>query len=152
MPSTWPGARAPHVFLASATHSIFDLLGTGAEYTLVDLSAAGEYAQAFAAAAARAKVPLKTLHLPDEPHLRRVWERDAVLVRPDDHVAWRPPAAATDATATDADAVLAIAAGKQTTTTSASVTVGHGSSSNAFTGTVGNQNHEAVEDLAAFQR
>ncbi|EMD91233.1 hypothetical protein COCHEDRAFT_1030950 [Bipolaris maydis C5] len=60
-------------------HSIFDLFGTGPEYTLVDMSAAGGYAQAFAAAASRAKVPLQTLHLPDEPHLRRVWERDAVL-------------------------------------------------------------------------
>ncbi|KAJ5064393.1 hypothetical protein J3E74DRAFT_287027 [Bipolaris maydis] len=70
--------RSP-VFLANGQHSIFDLFGTGPEYTLVDMSAAGGYAQAFAAAASRAKVPLQTLHLPDEPHLRRVWERDAVL-------------------------------------------------------------------------
>ncbi|OAL43997.1 hypothetical protein IQ07DRAFT_616123 [Pyrenochaeta sp. DS3sAY3a] len=154
VPSTWPGARAPHVFLSSGTRSIFDLFGTGAEYTLVDFSAGGEYAQAFAAAAARANLPLKTLHLSDEPHLRRVWERDAVLVRPDDHVAWRVPAAATDAADIDPDVVLAIAAGKQTTTTAykASIDVRHGPNGNPFTGTVGNQTHEAVEGLAAFQQ
>ncbi|PVH95457.1 hypothetical protein DM02DRAFT_149202 [Periconia macrospinosa] len=112
VPSTWPGARAPSVFLKTQPQtSIFDLFGTGAEFTLVDLSVAGEYAKAFAAAAARAepKLPLKTLHLPNEPHLRRVWERDAVLVRPDDHVAWRAPEE--QAAVVDADAVLATAAG-----------------------------------------
>lgn len=148
VPSTWPGARAPHVFLENGKQSTFDLFGTGAEYTLVDFSAAGKHAQAFAAAAARAKLPLKTLHLPDEPHLRHVWERDAVLVRPDDHVAWRAPVAATGAAVINADAVLATATGKQTITTAvtAGVDIRH------FTSTMGNQAHESVEGLAVFQR
>lgn len=39
-------------------------------------------------------MPLDVLAV-DDPHARGVWERDLVLVRPDQHIAWRgeaPPA------------------------------------------------------------
>jgi FAD-dependent monooxygenase len=39
--------------------------------------------------AARRNIPLKPVHLQDEDHVRAIWERNIVLVRPDRHVAWR---------------------------------------------------------------
>jgi hypothetical protein len=87
IPSTWPGARAPHVYLQDGKTSIFDLFGN--DYTLIDFSSDGIFAKMFADAAKKFAIPLKTVHLPKERHARRVWERVSVLVRPDDHVAWR---------------------------------------------------------------
>lgn len=87
VPSTWPGARPPHVFLADGETSIFDLFGE--KYTIVDFSEDGKWADQFGKAAKRLGVPLKKVHLPAEKHVRDLWERDAVLIRPDDHVAWR---------------------------------------------------------------
>jgi 2-polyprenyl-6-methoxyphenol hydroxylase-like FAD-dependent oxidoreductase len=90
-PSTWPGARAPHVFLADGT-SLFALLGPG--FTLVDLRDARARAQradltdAWSRAAAERAVPFGVVVV-DEPAVRVIWERDLVLVRPDHHVAWR---------------------------------------------------------------
>ncbi|KFZ22886.1 hypothetical protein V502_02631 [Pseudogymnoascus sp. VKM F-4520 (FW-2644)] len=89
-PSTWPGARVPHVFLADGNTSIYDKFGRG--YTIVDFSKDGHWATEFAKVAARQKVPLRTVRLPQEKHAAQIWERNAVLVRPDDHVAWRAPA------------------------------------------------------------
>lgn len=153
IPSTWPGARAPHVFLAGDESSIFDHFGEGPQFTLVDLSHDGEYAQVFAKAAKQAKIPLKTVHLPHETHVRTVWERDAVLVRPDDHVAWRSPQSGSILSASEADDVLAIATGRRETYSATAKTESlHGANGNPFTGTVGNERHEAVVDLAAFQQ
>ncbi|MCA1672650.1 MAG: hypothetical protein LC799_10760, partial [Actinobacteria bacterium] len=71
--------------------ALFDRLGTG--FTLVDLSGT-EAGQGVLDAAQLRGVPLR--HLPiEDPAVRSVWERDLVLVRPDQHVAWRglvPPA------------------------------------------------------------
>ncbi|RFU81492.1 fad binding domain-containing [Trichoderma arundinaceum] len=86
-PATWPGARPPHVFLSDGKTSIFDLFGQG--FTIVDFSEEGQWADAFSDAALRLKVPMTKVHLPQEKHVRKIWERNAVLVRPDDHVAWR---------------------------------------------------------------
>lgn len=109
-PSTWPGARAPHVFLSDGVTPIYDLLGP--DYTLVDFTADGLNAKEFATIAIQLKVPLSTVHLPDEAHVRQIWERDAVLLRPDLHVAWRgdgeqPPKP------TAIEDILRISAGKQ---------------------------------------
>ncbi|KIW14849.1 hypothetical protein PV08_07634 [Exophiala spinifera] len=163
VPSTFPGVRAPHVFLKDGETSIFDLFGTGPEYTLVDFTAGGSYGSVFAAAAAEAHVPLKVVRLPDEAHVRRIWERDAVLVRPDDHVAWR--AAEGDGVAADpelAKEVLAVAVGQKQSAsslrlkdaTAAEVAYAKPSHLNgeAFTGTTGVQKHEEVQSLAAFQQ
>lgn len=88
-PSTWPGARVPSVQLEDGKRNIYELLGQGPEFTIVDFTGGGSYAQAFVSAGRALDVPLRAVHLPDETHVRDVWERDAVLVRPDDHVAWR---------------------------------------------------------------
>ncbi|KAL5313076.1 hypothetical protein ACEPPN_019503 [Leptodophora sp. 'Broadleaf-Isolate-01'] len=84
-PSTWPGSRAPHVFLEDGT-PIFDLYGMW--YTLVNFSDSAA-SQTLADAAAACQVPLKVVHLEDEGYARQVWEKDLVIVRPDGHVAWR---------------------------------------------------------------
>jgi 2-polyprenyl-6-methoxyphenol hydroxylase-like FAD-dependent oxidoreductase len=83
-PTTWPGVRAPAVRLADGTQ-LFDRLGPG--FTLVDLSgrALGE---PVVKEAARRSVPMTHLHV-DDADVRACWERDLVLVRPDQHVAWR---------------------------------------------------------------
>ena len=81
-PTTWPGARLPHVFLADGS-ALYDHLG--ADLTLLSLDAS---APKFAEAAAAARVPLRIVSLRSEPALR-ILERRLVLVRPDHHVAWR---------------------------------------------------------------
>jgi 2-polyprenyl-6-methoxyphenol hydroxylase-like FAD-dependent oxidoreductase len=84
-PSTWPGARAPHVWLQDG-RSTLDLFGRG--FTLLDLSDKAADAWAFAAAAKKAGLPLEAVSL-REPPVRETYERPLVLVRPDGHVAWR---------------------------------------------------------------
>jgi 2-polyprenyl-6-methoxyphenol hydroxylase-like FAD-dependent oxidoreductase len=89
-PTTWPGGRAPAILLADGTQ-LFDRLGTG--FTLVDLSRHGSGGP-LVKEAERRNIPMKLLAL-DDPAVRACWERDLVLVRPDQHVAWRdndPPA------------------------------------------------------------
>jgi 2-polyprenyl-6-methoxyphenol hydroxylase-like FAD-dependent oxidoreductase len=90
-PTTRPGARAPHAWLADGS-SILDLYGEG--FVLLRLGAAAPDAAPLEAAASARGVPLTTITL-DDPALARLYERPLVLVRPDGHVAWRgtaPPA------------------------------------------------------------
>ncbi|HKT04818.1 MAG TPA: FAD-dependent monooxygenase [Rugosimonospora sp.] len=93
-PTTWPGSRAPAVRLTGGGQ-LFDRLGPG--FTLVDLSGKGTGAPLATAAGERA-VPVTHLEL-DDAAVRACWERDLVLVRPDQHVAWRGDAAPEDWTA-----------------------------------------------------
>ncbi len=88
--NTWPGARLPHVFLADGT-AIHERLGL--YFTLVALDDADT--GPIEAAAKAANVPLDVLRL-NQPELRPVYERSLVLVRPDQHVAWRGDAAPAD--------------------------------------------------------
>ncbi|MGE0485962.1 MAG: FAD-dependent monooxygenase [Gammaproteobacteria bacterium] len=81
--STWPGARLPQVFLADGS-SLFDRLGTG--FTLVVV--AGNADPAFAKAATARHMPLAVLRL-ERPDLLSIYERRLLLVRPDQHIAWR---------------------------------------------------------------
>jgi 2-polyprenyl-6-methoxyphenol hydroxylase-like FAD-dependent oxidoreductase len=83
VPSTWPGARAPHVWLRDR-RSILDLFGKG--FTLLNLS--GIDTVTITEAANRAALPLATIKI-DEPNVRAIYQRNLVLVRPDGHVAWR---------------------------------------------------------------
>jgi hypothetical protein len=83
VPSTWPGARAPHLWLRDG-RSILDLFGKG--FTLINLS--GKDTDTITEAAGRVDLPLQAIKL-DEPMARRIYERNLVLVRPDGHVAWR---------------------------------------------------------------
>jgi FAD-dependent monooxygenase len=87
IPSTWPGARAPHVFLSDGKTSIFDTYGP--DFNIVDFTTAGETSKAFISVAKSQGIPITAVHLPREAHCRQIWERDVVLVRPDGFVAWR---------------------------------------------------------------
>jgi hypothetical protein len=83
-PSTRPGARLPHVFLADG-ESVHDKLGTW--FTLLvfnETDSAG-----FEMAAKAQGVPLTVLRIFADERLRKIYERNLILVRPDQHVAWR---------------------------------------------------------------
>lgn len=82
-PVTTPGARLPNVMLEDGA-MLFDRLG--AWFTLVCFGVAPS--PALVDEAARCGVPLRILR-PAEPWLERVYGRRLVLVRPDQHIAWR---------------------------------------------------------------
>jgi len=101
-PTTWPGARLPHVWLSDGT-PIQDHIADG--YTILKLGRtkadAGELEKAIRARGA----PVVVLDVPDRA-AREIYGYDLILVRPDLHVVWRghaPPE--------DAAAVAAIATG-----------------------------------------
>jgi hypothetical protein len=85
VPSTWPGVRAPHVWLQDG-RSTLDLFGKG--FVLLNLSGESAATSAFTAAASKAAFPLELIAL-NHPHVREIYERPFVLVRPDGHIAWR---------------------------------------------------------------
>jgi FAD-dependent monooxygenase len=86
-PSTWPGSRAPHVFLSDGS-AIFDRFGK--DWSLVTFTQkSASDAQPLLDAAASLSVPVEHVDLRDEDHARSIWAHDLVLVRPDEHVAWR---------------------------------------------------------------
>jgi 2-polyprenyl-6-methoxyphenol hydroxylase-like FAD-dependent oxidoreductase len=89
--TTWPGSRAPSVRLAGGAQ-LFDRIGPG--YTLVDLSGTGRGAP-LVERARRRGMPMGHLAV-DDAGVRAAWERDLVLVRPDQHVAWRGDRAPAD--------------------------------------------------------
>ncbi|MBW4717527.1 FAD-dependent monooxygenase [Saccharothrix obliqua] len=88
-PTSVPGGRAPHLWLDDfhGPHSsLYDRFGAG--FTLLRLGGRAPHANALRAEAAARGIPLTVLTLPD-PVARDLYERDLVLVRPDQHVAWR---------------------------------------------------------------
>lgn len=91
VPTTQPGARIPSLFLEDG-RALFDFLGKG--FTLLRL--ADVDATPLVEAARERGVPLDIVDLREE-RVRTIYERDLVLVRPDQHVAWRGDAAPTDA-------------------------------------------------------
>ena len=104
-PSVSPGCLLPHAWLADG-RSLYDLLGE--EFTLlVDENAsrrtgAGRPWAEVASKARLAGIPVKVrtvAHLQGGVRPERAWEAPCVLVRPDQHVAWRgdSPSAALDA-------------------------------------------------------
>jgi 2-polyprenyl-6-methoxyphenol hydroxylase-like FAD-dependent oxidoreductase len=85
VPCARPGSRAPHWRLPDGS-ALFDRFGRG--FALLRLGAArAEVAPLERAARARG-LPLVTLELADAG-LRELYAADLVLVRPDQHVAWR---------------------------------------------------------------
>lgn len=82
-PTTRPGSRAPHVWIGE-DRTTLDLFGDGF-VLLHDPSASPA---PLVAAAAERGVPLTTFAM-HHPGVRRRYERDLVLVRPDGYVAWR---------------------------------------------------------------
>ncbi|MFC7405687.1 FAD-dependent monooxygenase [Georgenia alba] len=87
-PTTWPGARLPHVW-AEPGVAVQDLVGK--EYALLRVGAAtGVDAAPFAAAYGEFGAPFSVVDLTGED-ARAVYGEGLLLVRPDLHVAWRGP-------------------------------------------------------------
>ena len=84
-PTTRPGHRAPHVWLADG-RSTLDLFGRG--FTLLCFGGQTEDCSPLVEAAGRRGVPL-SVHFIDEPAAAMAYEQKLCLVRPDGHVAWR---------------------------------------------------------------
>ncbi len=82
-PTAFPGARAPHVWLAPG-HSILDLFGDG----FVLLKFEDVPTEKLERAAAAVRMPLRVLHIGSR-EAAQLYGRRIILVRPDGHVAWR---------------------------------------------------------------
>ncbi len=86
-PTTWPGARLPHVWLDDRT-AMQDRIGDG--YTLLRLAGTQEQQDVSALARAFSAIgaPFSVLDVPSGA-ARDVYGYDLLLVRPDLHVVWR---------------------------------------------------------------
>lgn len=93
-PSTVPGCRMPHFWLAPGV-SVYDKLG--AAYTLIRFDRSAPI-DGLAAAAAQARVPLTVLDL-QAPQGDPAFRHALLIVREDQHVAWRGDRVPTDAMA-----------------------------------------------------
>lgn len=85
-PTTWPGGRPPHVFLSDST-PIFDRFGK--YWTLLVFAGEDCGREVFVRAAKDVGMPLDVVDLSNEPLAKELYEKRLVLVRPDQHVAWR---------------------------------------------------------------
>ena len=83
--STWPGSRAPHVWLADGTSTI-DWFGKG--FVLYSTPAKIDAAKSIEAGFIKHKIPI-SLVTSDLPNVHKIYEFSLVLIRPDGHVAWR---------------------------------------------------------------
>ncbi len=101
-PTTWPGARLPHVWCNDGT-AMQDRIPDG--FTLLKLGGTAADAAGLQRAIAARGAPITVLDVPDRI-VREVYGYDLILLRPDLHVVWRghtPPE--------DAGEVAAIATG-----------------------------------------
>jgi len=87
-PTTHPGGRAPHAWLAEGRSTI-DLFGRG--FTLLRFGDGAPDTASLEKAFAARRVPLTTVAIAD-PDIAALYARRLVLVRPDGHVAWRSDA------------------------------------------------------------
>jgi 2-polyprenyl-6-methoxyphenol hydroxylase-like FAD-dependent oxidoreductase len=94
VPTTWPGARLPHVWLDRG-RSIHDVIGDG--YTLLRLGGTQVDTRALEQAMCARGAPFEAVTI-DQAAARDVYGYDLILVRPDLHVVWRGNAAPNDAT------------------------------------------------------
>jgi hypothetical protein len=85
-PSTTPGCRLPHLWLGDG-RSLYDVLGPGFTLLVVGTDADAEVVP-LVDAATRRSFPLAVARV-DEPGADELLEAPLVLVRPDQHVAWR---------------------------------------------------------------
>ncbi len=104
-PTTWPGARLPHVWLGRDRKQIssLDLVGKG-RFTLLTGIGGESWAKAAALVAARFQIPMESFLIGhgrdlldlygDWAQTREIGEAGCVLVRPDGYVAWRAAGAA----------------------------------------------------------
>ena len=91
VPTTTPGYRPPGIYLGDGA-PVFGRFGTW--FTLLDFGSDGA-AGAFEAEAETLGVPLRSVFIGDG-HARALYGYDMVLVRPDQHVAWRGNEAPSD--------------------------------------------------------
>ena len=85
VPTTRPGTRAPHAWLADG-RSTLDLFGAG--FTLLRLGPRPWDAGALIDAARARGVPMRDIAIADAD-IAALYETRLVLVRPDGHIAWR---------------------------------------------------------------
>jgi hypothetical protein len=85
VPTTWPGARIPHAWLADGT-ALQDRLGAG--YALLCLGGTQVDPAPLRRAFAAFKAPLVVVTI-DEARPREIYGHDLLLLRPDLHVVWR---------------------------------------------------------------
>jgi hypothetical protein len=86
VPTSWPGARLPHVWLEPGKISVHDRIGDG--FTLLRLGRNKAGASGLRQALSAIGAPFSVLDIDSEAALR-VYGFDYLLVRPDLHVAWR---------------------------------------------------------------
>ena len=122
-PTTWPGARLPHVWVFSPDgkqHSMLDLCGRG-QFTLLTGIGGESWVAAAKAEAAKRGMTIRTHvigprqaiadHTGDWARASEIADDGCLLVRPDHHVAWRSPRLTADPAA-DLARVLASILGK----------------------------------------
>jgi 2-polyprenyl-6-methoxyphenol hydroxylase-like FAD-dependent oxidoreductase len=103
IPTTWPGARLPHVWLKDGA-ALHDRLGAG--YTLLRLGGTRAEPVRLAQAFHEIHAPLDVLDVEGE-RPRDLYQFDLVLVRPDLHVVWRG-----NELPTDAETIAALCTGR----------------------------------------
>jgi 2-polyprenyl-6-methoxyphenol hydroxylase-like FAD-dependent oxidoreductase len=100
-PTTWPGARLPHIWLDDG-RPLHDILGTA--FTLLQMPGAATdrgatgFARELAAAFGRLAAPLDLVEVPSAAAQAIYAGHRLILVRPDLHVAWRSGDSWPDAT------------------------------------------------------
>ena len=85
IPTTWPGARLPHVWLDDGS-ALHDRLGPG--YTLLRLGGTHADTSSLERSFRELRAPLDVLDVASK-RAREIYEYDLLLVRPDLHVVWR---------------------------------------------------------------
>lgn len=101
-PTTLPGGRLPSLYLDDGS-AVYGKLGRWLTIIALD----GADPSTFAQAAGARGVPLEVVRIADD-HVRAVYDARLLLVRPDQHVAWR---GSTEPDVASADAVLGMALG-----------------------------------------
>jgi len=99
IPTGEPGGRAPHYWLGAGRgigDSLYDRLGKG--FTLLRLGPKPAGGGDLAEAANRTGAPFDILDVPDSA-MRDLYGADLVLIRPDQHIAWRGENSADNASA-----------------------------------------------------
>jgi hypothetical protein len=86
VPTSWPGARLPHVWLVPGETSVHDRIADG--FTLLRLGRNREDASGLQKAFSAIGAPFSVLDINSEA-ARCVYGFDYFLVRPDLHVVWR---------------------------------------------------------------
>jgi 2-polyprenyl-6-methoxyphenol hydroxylase-like FAD-dependent oxidoreductase len=101
-PTTWPGARLPHVWLNDGSAVQDHIPQDG--FTILRLNRNGADARPLAAALRERNAPVSVLEIADQI-ARDIYGTDLLLIRPDMHVVWRGNAL------TDVAEIAAIATG-----------------------------------------